>query len=237
MMNRILAGVLSLMMLATPGVSFAADEEIKIGEITLNSCGETTAEISFTVDVVEKGVLDVIEVFVDGTSVFASDEVEDGDVLEFGPLLVSTNERTIEAYVYDNDPEDIVASDSTRFDIDCLRNPQLLVGDAIDQVPDRQDSDGDCCPGPGGDSGAHDDEGENSATVTSSKKATVKGVKTHKTSSLAPLNSIFRSVFGRTPTFEEWTYWANRMLSDKPELDELFGAMQWHKLQGRTVGK
>lgn len=52
---------------------------------------------------------------------------------------------------------------------------------------------------------------------------------------LGQINALFRSVFGRTPTVEEWTYWAERA-KDKPQLPALLGAMQWHKLQGTTIG-
>ena len=54
---------------------------------------------------------------------------------------------------------------------------------------------------------------------------------------LTPLNSVFRSVFDRTPTFTEWQYWADRFMNDKPVWDAILGAMQWHDLHGRTVGQ
>ncbi|MGH9856222.1 MAG: hypothetical protein ACRD4B_00115, partial [Acidobacteriota bacterium] len=56
----------------------------------------------------------------------------------------------------------------------------------------------DCCPGP-------------DPVVKQSKKSLprVKGTTATRTTTLnglQPLNSVFRSVFGRTPTFAEWTY-------------------------------
>ncbi len=53
---------------------------------------------------------------------------------------------------------------------------------------------------------------------------------------LKPLNEIFQKVHKRTPTFREWSYWANRLLTDKPQYDALYGAMQWHQLRGHTIG-
>lgn len=54
---------------------------------------------------------------------------------------------------------------------------------------------------------------------------------------LKPLNAMFRVLYGRNPTFSEWSYWANRLLTDKTGHDALYGAMQWHKLRGRTTEK
>lgn len=46
------------------------------------------------------------------------------------------------------------------------------------------------------------------------------------------INSLFRSVYGRTPTFSEWHYWAGR-LSDKPGRAEYMGAIGYH--HARTI--
>lgn len=85
----------------------------------------------------------------------------------------------------------------------------------------------DCCPGP-------DPVNENAKSST----PRVKGATTAGGSLdiLKPLNSVFRFVFGRAPTFAEWQYWADRFLTDKPVWEALLGAMQWHKLHGLTVG-
>lgn len=53
--------------------------------------------------------------------------------------------------------------------------------------------------------------------------------------SISDLNSMFRSVHGRTPTVSEWTYWAERLL-DKSDRVALKGAMYFHKALGRTIG-
>ncbi len=96
-----------------------------------------------------------------------------------------------------------------------------------------EDTDTDCCPGP--------DEPV-VVTKTSVKKPAVKGIRSGSShvgalKNLAPLNSVFRSVFGRNPTFTEWKYWADRYLTDKPSWKQISGAMQWHKARGVTTGK
>jgi len=94
------------------------------------------------------------------------------------------------------------------------------------------DDEPDCCPGPD----------PVVATPTPTPKPAVKGITSGSASKsnlndLGPLNSMFRSVFGRTPTFAEWKYWADRFLTDKPVWDQILGAMQWHNLHGLTIGK
>jgi hypothetical protein len=48
---------------------------------------------------------------------------------------------------------------------------------------------------------------------------------------LVELNSVFRFVYGRSPTISEWHYWALR-LNDKPDRIELIGAMTYHRIHG-----
>lgn len=86
----------------------------------------------------------------------------------------------------------------------------------------------DCCPGPD----------PIVPALVSVKKGAVKGITSESADlkELAPLNSVFRFVFGRDPNFAEWEYWANRFLTDKPAWDQILGAMQWHKLRGVTTG-
>lgn len=48
------------------------------------------------------------------------------------------------------------------------------------------------------------------------------------------INSLFTLVYDRLPTFDEWKYWADRVLNgDKKTSDELLGAMRWQKLFGK----
>jgi hypothetical protein len=82
-------------------------------------------------------------------------------------------------------------------------------------------------------------------TTTKKSSGSVAGTKSTTSSynALMPLNSIFRQVYGRTPTFEEWTYWANRFLTEDKfkvngqwRYDALLGAMQWQHSIGRSIG-
>ena len=83
----------------------------------------------------------------------------------------------------------------------------------------------DCCPGPD--------------PVERTSRPQVRGVMSSNVAvswdGLTPLNRVFRSVFGRTPTFSEWTYWADRYLHDKPAWDAIHGAMQWQLLRGNSA--
>lgn len=236
-----LASVLSLVMLTAPGAALAAgvDSVAVSRPVTLPCSGVNTA-IMFDVSATYSGLNDRVVVTVDATTVYGPVS-DDSAVFTVGPIVTGEGAHTIVATTYDSllgdlEDEDILAQDIYVFDIDCTRGEGFLIidsGNANIYQSDQPSQGGtDCCPGPGGDSGAHDD---GDAPVVQ-KKAKVAGTTT-TAPMLAPINSMFRSVFGRTPTFEEWTYWADRMLTDKPELDALFGAMQWHKLHGNTVGK
>ena len=47
------------------------------------------------------------------------------------------------------------------------------------------------------------------------------------------INSLFNQVSGRHPTFDEWLFWANRMISgEKTTIQELFGALQYANIFG-----
>lgn len=85
----------------------------------------------------------------------------------------------------------------------------------------------DCCPGP--------DPVLPTETVRTPR---VLGATTSSGLSprLAPLNNIFRLVCDRDPTFEEWEYWANRLLDGNMAYDELLGAIQWQVAHGRSIG-
>lgn len=50
-------------------------------------------------------------------------------------------------------------------------------------------------------------------------------------SQVAPveINSLFRAMYGRSPTVSEWHYWVQR-LADKPNRTEFTGALAYHKL-------
>ena len=241
MMNRITAFVLSLAVLITPSITLAAGAEIAIGPVELGNCDANLIQVSFDVEVVEEGANDVVVITLDGKTIIETDDADDGEVFSFTKEEINKGEHTIEAIIYDNDDYEVVnASDSYTFDVDCERSPKL-VDDSNRHVLNGGEE-GDCCPGGDnggdGDSGDSDSEGGVAATVAKTV-GKVKGATTQTVSAvskLKALNSVFRSVFGRTPTFEEWKYWAGRMLNDKPQLDALYGAMQWHKLHGQTIG-
>lgn len=68
------------------------------------------------------------------------------------------------------------------------------------------------------------------------KKKPASETKSKSLASISDLNSLFRTVHGRTPTAAEWHYWAGRLL-DKSDRAALTGAMSYHKVRGRTTGK
>jgi len=90
----------------------------------------------------------------------------------------------------------------------------------------------DCCPGP--DPVVSEPR---QAAKPRVKGATTKAVGPVTLAELRPLNEVFYSVFGRIPVFAEWKYWADRYSTDKRDWGAIFGAMQWHKERGRTIGK
>jgi hypothetical protein len=140
-----------------------------------------------------------------------------------GPVSVGVGTHTLVATIYDHfegaGHEDMMAQDTEVFSVPSCGASSSGSGDGVNR-------DVDCCPGP-----------DKPATVTK-QIARVKGVavSSHMTK-LMPLNSIFRKVFGRTPTWREWSYWAHRLLTDKMQYDALYGAMQWQQLHGHTIGK
>jgi hypothetical protein len=75
-----------------------------------------------------------------------------------------------------------------------------------------------------------------------SKTPAVKGVTSAKDAiqnHLVPsvVGRLFQQVFGRTITPQESIYWKARARNDKRTESALAGAMQWHKLRNRTIGK
>ena len=50
------------------------------------------------------------------------------------------------------------------------------------------------------------------------------------------INVIFRGAYGRSPTFAEWAYWANRLLrGEKKSAAEISGAMRWAARAGSRM--
>jgi len=86
----------------------------------------------------------------------------------------------------------------------------------------------DCCPGP--------DPVVSEPKPKPPRVKAISAVRSTAMQGLSPLNSLFRLVFGRGPAYEEWKYWADRYLTDKPTWEAILGAMQWHKLHRQTTG-
>jgi len=202
-----------------------ADEidSINIDEVTVEECGEQSMTFTGTATYSESTQHLVVEL--DGVEVLYSLHEEEN--WSTGPVEVSEGSHTLVASIYDNsDYQDLIVQETVEFSTSCDESSDEGSSDEDSNGDDGEGDEQDCCPGP-------DEE------VSQVKKiAKVKGAfSSNLWARLKPLNSIFRSVFGRTPTFTEWTYWANRLLTDKPQYDALLGAMQWHKLQGHTMGK
>lgn len=136
---------------------------------------------------------------------------------------VSVNEgsHSVTATIYDHsDHETVRAQDTEVFNISSCSTPTSSSSSSSSDDSDSDDSD------------------EEAVTVQKKKSGQVKSASSATPSAkLKPLNSIFRKVYKRNPTFREWQYWARRLLTDKMEYDALYGAMQWHQLRGRTIGK
>jgi hypothetical protein len=217
MMKQLVALSLALAFALAPAAQADGVDSISIDDIIISGCGEQ--EVVFTGSATYSESTQHLVVELDGVGL-VHDHQEPAD-WSTGPVTVSEGDHTLTATVYDKSDHVVVrASDSKNFSTACEGE-----GDEGSSEGSDNGGEGDCCPGP---------DPEDSASAV---KAAVKGaVKAGLPESLKPLNSIFRLVFGRSPTFAEWKYWADRLLGDKPQYDALLGAMQWHQLQGRTIG-
>ena len=65
-------------------------------------------------------------------------------------------------------------------------------------------------------------------TTSTNFSVTAKAATATSTLSSSDITSLFQSVYGRTPTSSELTYWLGRR-SDKPARSSLLGAMMYHK--------
>lgn len=222
MVKRLTSFALSLLV-ALPSVALAADDvdSIMVDSLTVSECSSGSSSVSATLSATYSEGTQHVVVTVDGTVVFGPDTDEPA-AIAVGPLVLGSGSHSLVATIYDtSDLDDPVAQQVRNFDV-CASTS----GDG--------DSDGDdgpdCCPGKDSDDARGGDEEQ----VT--KQGKVKGTVSKKSSSLAPINSTFRKVYGRNPSFTEWNYWANRYLTDKQHLPALYGAMQWHQLRGHTMG-
>ncbi len=224
MTKNILVLSLALMLAVSPGLVLAdSAAQVSINDINVG-CGEQ--EMSFSGTAQFDQILDHLQVLLDGVQIHHQDgmSTESADSWTTDSVTVSTGEHTLTAIVWDQeDGDDGFRGEEARTTVN-LTVAACSTGGGGEDVGD-QGPGGDCCPGP-------------DPIVSPVGGGKVKGISiAGLPGRLKPLNAIFRSVYGRNPTYAEWKYWANRLLTDKPQHEALYGAMQWHQLLGHTVGK
>lgn len=212
-------------MLGSGSVAFASHvDDVIVSPVETSGCGAQSVTISGSAHY--SAPVQHLVVTLDGTQVLHDDDLDGWNLDEepvawsAGALPVSTGEHTVVATIYDSSEGDghegLEDQDTRTFTV-----PSCEQGPA--PAPAGPDS-SDCCPGP---------------DPVVSKVGQVKGVSTtgKLPAKLFWINETFQKVHGRMPTFQEWSYWSNRLLTDKPQYPVLYGAMQWHKLRGHTMGK
>lgn len=218
-------------LLIVPRAAVFADHEVpdsvSLNSVSVEPCG--TQSLTFSGSGTYSEPTQHLVVSLDGTELLHSHL--EPDTWSVGPVTVIPGTHTLTATIYDHSThDDIRASSTTTFTVaTCGATPPTEPSGAPSSGSSEGTASGDCCPEP---------EESEKPTV---KKGKVKAVATKRVAkplprSLTPINALFRKVHGRTPTFQEWEYWANRLLGDKPQYDALYGAIQWHKLLGHTTG-
>lgn len=239
MFKKMFAASLSTAMIAAPALVFADQvDSVSVDSISVEICGEQA--MTFTGAGTYSEFTQHLIIDLDGEVILY--DTDEPAVWSAGPVVVTEGEHTLTATVYDkSDLVTVLAQDSVIFSTSCEGDNGEGDGDEEgneDEEGSEESNDGDGDDGDEqSDTGASTHEPGHEGNLQQSKVA---GATSKKASGLPaklkPLNSIFRLVYGRTPTFQEWTYWANRLLTDKPQYDALYGAMQWHKLRGHTIG-
>jgi len=214
-------------MLGSGSVAIASHtDEVNVTPITVSGCGAQSVTITGTAQY--SAPVQHLVVMLDSVQVLHNDDLDarnlnDQPVPWSTELLpMSTGAHTVTATIFNSAEgdghEDLLAQDTETFTVPFCEQggpPPAPAG------PDSSD----CCPGP------------DPVVPPAKKVGRVKGAATGTLpAKLFWMNETFEKVHGRIPTFKEWSYWANRLLTDKPEYPALYGAMQWHKLRGRTVG-
>ncbi|TSC62610.1 MAG: hypothetical protein G01um1014106_615 [Parcubacteria group bacterium Gr01-1014_106] len=224
MKKSLLVASLVAGMLGSGSVAFASDDVdgVSISPVSVSGCGTQSVSISGTG--MYSDPVQHLVVTLDGTEVLHSHS--EPETWSAGSFSAGVGSHTVVATIYDHmegdGHEDMQAQDTKTFTV-----PSCDQGSTGGTVSSGSGSgSGDCCPG-------------SDTEQSSVKKAgRVKGAATGKLpAKLGGINPTFEKVFKRPPTFKEWEYWANRLLKDKPTYPALYGAMQWHKLRGHTMGK
>lgn len=210
-------------LLILPGVPLNAAtgiDLITIGNITVGSCGEQSLTFQGTAEYSEPTQHLVVDL--DGVQLLHDED--EPITWTTSPVTVNVGSHTLVATIYDkSDHVDVVVRETVGFSVASCGAP------ASTSPSGGAGESHDCCPGP-------DPVQPKPKPVTKGQvKAAVEYPATLPMQ-LKPLNEIFRKVYGRSPTLEEWNYWAGRLLNDKPQYDALYGAMQWHELRGRSTG-
>lgn len=199
-------------------------DAVTINTVPVSGCGAQTLTLSGTAAYSEP--TQHLVVALDGVILF--DNHSEPEVWSTGPVAASTGTHAVTATIYDKiedgGHEIVRAQDSETFAVPSCTGPAApSAGSAGASVTSQ-----DCCPGP-------------DIVVSTAKKPVgrVKGAAQVKKLPLKLkwMNETFRKVHGRTPTFREWEYWSNRLLTDKPQYPALYGAIQWHELRGHTTDR
>lgn len=217
--QAIAALAFALGLLVVPGTALNAEE---VDQVTVNSvsvgCGEQSLVFQGTAQYSEPTQHLVVNL--DGVELLHDDD--EPAVWTTGAVTVGVGSHVLTASIYGHsDHEDLLALQTVEFSVASCGAPPSSTGGGGGESQD-------CCPGP-------DPVEAPSAQVQGRVKASVAGAGGALPARLMPLNQIFRKVYGRSPTFQEWNYWAGRLLNDKPQYDALYGAMQWHQRLGHTM--
>lgn len=217
------AVVVSLLLL--PGIALAADtpDAVTANAVTVSTCGEQS--LTFTGSATYSEPTQHLVVTLDGTELLHSHL--EPDAWSTSPVTVGVGSHTLAASLYDHaDHEDLLASNTKTFSVAaCGGAPAPSTASS-----GGTGSSGDCCPGP------DQVQPAQKARTGQVKGAAKKVAATTLPVRVTPINELFRKVYGRGPTFAEWEYWTVRILSDKPQFDAIYGAMQWHEIRGHTTG-
>jgi len=212
-MRAIILLITALGVVAPTSVDAAARPAILLADLDLAECGDQTLVARFKTDRTASAV-----VTIDGRGLVAT--AGTSNILQpIGPGISSGTWETEPFFVGGGAHELIILATISGDDED----------GSTDRLVQRFYING-CDDGGSGDQGGEE-------PPVQPREPRVLGVTTVSSwNRLAPLNSIFRLVCDRDPTFAEWEYWANRLLDDNLAYDELLGAIQWHVAHGRSVG-